>query len=421
MSGKRANGEGSIYAYRNGFAAYVWVTKPDGKRTRKYVYGTTREFVHDKWLKLHQQAKAGPVATQVPTLAQYLTYWLAEIVKPHLAPATYVSYEGFTRLYIVPGIGKKRLDRLQVKEVQTWLNRVAQTCQCCEQGKDAARAPAKRRCCALGKCCHAVPSGSAMKGLRATLRTALTQALTEELVTKNVAALTKLRVARKKPGKAWDSDEARRFLESARADKDPMYAAWVLILVLGLRRGELLGMAWEDIDDSAGELNVAWQLQRIGGQLIRRETKTEESDAQLPLPDICLTALAIRRAEQTGERAAAGEVWRGSPLVFTTRNGTPIEPRNFNRAWDARVHRYGMRRITPHDARRTCGSVLADLDVHPRVAMQILRHSDFKITMEIYTKVSSKQTREALKRLGDRMGWHRGAVTTVAVLHCCTA
>ena len=52
----------------------------------------------------------------------------------------------------------------------------------------------------------------------------------------------------------------------------------------------------------------------------------------------------------------------------------------------------------------TCGSVLADLDVHPRVAMQILRHSDFKITMEVYTKVSSKQTREALKRLGDRMG-----------------
>jgi integrase len=65
---------------------------------------------------------------------------------------------------------------------------------------------------------------------------------------------------------------------------------------------------------------------------------------------------------------------------------------------------YGLRRITPHDARRTWDSVLAGLDVHPRVAMQTLRHSDFKITMEVYTRVSSKHTRDALKRLGDRMG-----------------
>ena len=62
----RANGEGSIFPYRNGYAAYVWVDKPDGKRARKYVYGQTRELVHDKWIKLHAQAKAGPVATNVP-------------------------------------------------------------------------------------------------------------------------------------------------------------------------------------------------------------------------------------------------------------------------------------------------------------------------------------------------------------------
>jgi integrase len=63
----------------------------------------------------------------------------------------------------------------------------------------------------------------------------------------------------------------------------------------------------------------------------------------------------------------------------------------------------GVRRISVHDARRTCASLLADLDVHPRVAMQILRHADFKVTMEIYTQVSSQQAREALKRLSDRL------------------
>ena len=147
----RANGEGSIFPYRNGFAAYVWVTKPDGKRDRKYVYGRTREIVHDKWIKLHQQAKAGPVATSVPTVASYLAYWLREVVEPNLALATYVSYEGFTRFYIVPGLGAKRLDRLQVRDVQTWLNSVAKTCQCCARERDAARPRAKQRCCAIGK------------------------------------------------------------------------------------------------------------------------------------------------------------------------------------------------------------------------------------------------------------------------------
>jgi integrase len=103
-------------------------------------------------------------------------------------------------------------------------------------------------------------------------------------------------------------------------------------------------------------------------------------------------------------RAVAEAAWQRTRLVFTTRYGTPIEPRNFNRYWDRRCEKAGVRTITVHDARRTCGSLLADLDVHPRVAMQILRHAQFSITMEIYTQVSSEQTREALRRLGESLG-----------------
>jgi integrase len=83
--------------------------------------------------------------------------------------------------------------------------------------------------------------------------------------------------------------------------------------------------------------------------------------------------------------------------VFTTRYGTPIEPRNFNRSWDSRIRKAGVRKITVHDGRRSCGTLLADLDVHPRVAMQILRHAQFSLTMEIYTMASSAATRAALK------------------------
>jgi integrase len=90
-------------------------------------------------------------------------------------------------------------------------------------------------------------------------------------------------------------------------------------------------------------------------------------------------------------------------LIFTTRYGGPIEPRNFNRAWEVRIAGAGVPRITVHDARRTCASLLVDLDVHPRVVMQVLRHAQFSITMEIYARVSSNATRDALKRLGESL------------------
>jgi integrase len=113
-------------------------------------------------------------------------------------------------------------------------------------------------------------------------------------------------------------------------------------------------------------LTISWQLQRIGGELVRRKTNTEESDATLPLPALCMAALRLRRAQQEAARTAAGEEWRDEDgLVFTARHGMPIEPRNFNRAFDSWVRRAAVPRITVHDARRTCGSLLVDLDVHP--------------------------------------------------------
>src|ERR1039457_1331227 len=124
----RANGEGSIYPYRNGYAAYVWVTTPTGEAARKYVYGQTREIVHDKWVKLQAKADEAPIPTKTPTLAQCLTRWLTEVVAPNLEPATHAYYETMARLYIMPALGNKRLDRLQTRDVQTWLNKLAKGC-----------------------------------------------------------------------------------------------------------------------------------------------------------------------------------------------------------------------------------------------------------------------------------------------------
>lgn len=405
MTGRsRSNGEGSIFPYRNGYAAYAWVETPTGIRKRKYVYGKDRDEVHSKWVKLQAEAAKGPIRTSTPTLGSYLEYWLREVVQPNTAPLTASTYETHVRLYIAPGLGAKKLARLSPRDVQTWINKVARKCQCCAQGKDANRAAAKQRCCALGDCCEQRLSARTLRDIRDCLRSALGNAMDNELVDRNVATKIKLPAMRKKKRKRWTSEQARQFLESARVDNDPLYAAYVLILVLGMRKGETLGLPADAVNFTDHELDISHQLQRVGGKLLHRETKTEASEVPaLPFPEIVGTALRLRASQHAEDKDKAGEAWQEHNLMFTTRYGTPIEPRNFNRSWDNRIAKAGVPKITVHDGRRTCGSLLADLDVHPRVAMTILRHAQFAITMEIYTEVSDAATRAGLKKLGSSL------------------
>ena len=252
------------------------------------------------------------------------------------------------------------------------------------------------------------------KDARDTLRAALTCAVEDEVIPRNPVAVIRLPAPRKHKRRVWTVDEARRFLESSRRDEDALYTAYVLILVLGLRKGEVLGLTWDRVDLEAAELYVGEQLQRVTGQLIRRQVKTESSEAPLPLPELCVTALKLRSERQAADRERAGDAWVETGLVFTSRHGTPVEPSNFDRSFDRRIAKAGVPKITRHSTRKTCGSLLAALEVHPRVAMQILRHSKIAITMEIYTEVPSAATREALQQTGAVAG-RDGHMT-----HCCT-
>ena len=203
MTSRRANGEGSIFPYRNGFAAYVWITTPSGKRQRRYVYGRTREIVHSRWVELTRKAARGPVVTKVPTVGQFLRRWLEDTVAPNLAPLTYATYESHVKNYIEPGIGALRLDHLRVADVQTWLNRLATQCRCCAQEKDVRRAfRGAARCCALGKCCHQVASPRTIKDVRTVLRSALHSAVRQELIDRNVAQLVEIPSPRR-TGARW--------------------------------------------------------------------------------------------------------------------------------------------------------------------------------------------------------------------------
>ncbi|MDF2145084.1 tyrosine-type recombinase/integrase [Knoellia sp. p5-6-4] len=398
----RHNGEGSIFPYAYGYRAYVWITTPEGRRQRKYVQAKTREETLEKWKGLQRAAERGPVAPKTPTLAVFMADWLQTVVRPNLAPTTVKNYEMFTRLYVEPDLGRRRLDKLTVRDVQTWVNALRTRCQCCAQGKDAAR-PAPR-CCAKGRCCQQVAKEWTVRQAWTILRSALSAAQREELITRNVAGLVRMPVPRTDKPTIWSVEQVRQFLESAHRDEDPLLAGYVLMLVLGLRRGELLGMAWDDIDFERGEARIAWQLQRVGGQLMRRRTKTTSSEAVLPLPDICIGALRDRQELEGKWRADAAEAWQRSGLVLTTRYGMPVDPRNFHRMFKERAAKAGVPVIAVHSARRTCASLLVAMNVHPRVAMAILRHSQIAVTMDIYSQVSTESARQALLQLGSALG-----------------
>jgi integrase len=128
------------------------------------------------------------------------------------------------------------------------------------------------------------------------------------------------------------------------------------------------------------------------------------SDATLPLPSICVNALRLERGRQEQARRRASDAWQDDAgFVFTTRYGRPIEPRNMVRSFHARSARAGVLDISVHDARRTCATLLVDLDVHPRVIIQILRHAQINVSMEIYSQAPPRQTREALRRLSESL------------------
>jgi integrase len=191
---------------------------------------------------------------------------------------------------------------------------------------------------------------------------------------------------------------------AAGATGSPLYAAYVENLVLALRKGEVLGIPLDALDLDLEQIEIAWQLQRVDRELLHRMTKTEASDASMPLPGIVTAAFTQRLKDREADKGAAGDAWVESGLFFTTQYGTPIDPRNDNRSFAARCDKAGVRRIKVHDTRHTCATVLVALDVHPRIAMQILRHSDIDVTMNVYTEATSEATKAALKKLGERLG-----------------
>jgi len=186
-------------------------------------------------------------------------------------------------------------------------------------------------------------------------------------------------------------------------------------LLTGTRRGELLGWQWKNVDLDRGTVAIRMQVQRIarreGLQIL--EPKSKAGMRIVPLPAMLVRRLADHRAQQASERDAAvhdGRPWFNTDpetgdemFVFTTTTGTPIEPRNYNRAFKALVASAGLDPLTPHELRHSMSTILMSLGVPPVVVSQLLGHADPSVTLRWYNHVIPESHRAAMDRLDDYM------------------
>lgn len=300
---RRANGEGTIWKKPDGrWCGAVYAETTEGTRKRVYVYGKTRIEARERLTVLQRDLDRGVrVPAENWTVEAYLKHWLDAVVKPHKAPKTYQGYELVVRRHILPTLGRKRLKSLSVPDVRNFV-------QSLQQGGMGARG---------------------IQQTHAVLRNALQSAMRDELVFRNVAKLVQVKTPRYEVGRGLSVEQARTLLRDSKSDR--LHALYVLAVYLGLRRGELLGLRWSNVDLDQELVQVTHTLQRVDGQLRFQPPKTQTSRRTVPLPAPCVEALRAHRVLQGKERLAAGAKWCDEDMVFSTSIGTPIEPDNLSR------------------------------------------------------------------------------------------
>lgn len=376
---KRRNGTGTVRRRKDGrWEGRLWLG--DGK-TRS-VYGATMREVQDKLRELERQQENGVDLNAKPqTVEQFLSTWLGLVVKENCRSKTYESYEQIVRCHLIPHLGKIRLDALRPDPIRN-MREVLR-----EKGL----------------------SDRTRQYVVGVLSRALNQAVEDGLIARNVAKQIKASSVKRKEQKILTKKMLARFLAAVRGHR--LEALYHLAIRLGLRRGELVALKWDNIDLQHRSLSVI-------------ASKTEAGVRKLPLSPRLADMLQQHRACQEEERTLYGDRWQEHGLVFPSLVGTPLSPRNLVRHFkrvliglinediqkieeeigqpfteEERKKYTKERMIRFHDLRHTCASLLVAQGVHPRVIMEILGQSSIKVAMEIYAHVDLHQKRDALSML----------------------
>ena len=359
VSRRRGHGEGSIFKRASDglWVGYVTVGREGDKTVRKYVTSRTRGAVQEQLRSLQASYGAGlPFITQRETVGEFLERWLRDVA-PGFAPSinTLDNYDWAIRRHLIPALGPRPLVKLAPGEVVDMLRE---------------------------KVADGMARNTILR-LRSVLAMALDHALLEGLIGRNVASIVRAPRGGSVPqGRSLDHNEALALLAQAKGTR--LEAAFVLMLMVGLRPGEALGLMWTDFDPDAGTLRIERSLKRERGQLRLGDTKTHKSRRAIALPAAVVTALGKHRRRQARERLKAGTEWQDLGLIFPTSVGSLLDPSNFRREFSRICKDAGLGHWHPHELRHSAVSLLSASGVSIERVADVMGHSTTRTTETVY-------------------------------------
>lgn len=402
--------KGSVSKYRM-TAGTRWMIRydaprrQDGRRRQIIKRGFRRE--RDAALALREVLTRVDKGTHVDpskvTLREYLVdEWLParapgdpEAGRGHrgkVAIGTWTKYRTDLEAYVIPSVGHIRLQELRPDDLAALYDDLEQT------GGRAGRGL----------------SAKSVVNVHGVIHKALTDAVRRGRVARNVADAVERPRASRPRTEVWSVDQLRRFLDQVRQDR--LYAMWLLFATTGMRRGEVLGLTWSDLDLDAGRARVEWTLGPVDSRpTFKRRPKSEASERTMALDPATVEALRAWRRRQLEDRVMFGpgwrdrEVdWRGTEregLVFTRPDGGLLNPERVSAWFTVHVRRAGLPRIRLHDVRHTYATAaLANATGwhEVKVISQRLGHASVGITLDTYSHVlpaADEETAHTLARV----------------------
>jgi integrase len=321
---------------------------------------------------LRRELDAGQQPASTRSLADYLTGWL-DVERARVRPSTWRFRAGHIKLYILPALGTVQLAALVPRDIERL------TAGMVERGLAPRTA----------------------LGCRTTLRKALADAQRDGLVNRNVAALARPPRVPGREVEYLDRAELRTLLDSL--GDDPMGPLVTLAATTGLRQGELLGLAWSDVDLAHGTLTVRHSMARDwSGGFSLSEPKTARSRRVVHLPDLAVAALERQRDRQDRDRRAAGaDVWQNKDgLVFTDTVGRPTTGTEVSHGFRTLVKRAGVKHVPFHALRHSWATLALASGVPLKVIADNLGHASIVVTAAFYSGIVPELNRDAADAVG---------------------
>lgn len=394
MTKKRANGEGSIYKRSSDgrWTGKIQIGyKSDGTPKYKVVYGNSQKEVKDKLDELRGDIKNNTfVEANKITFGEWLDTWLNITIKATIKDTTWLIYENLVDKHIKPEIGGIKLQQLKAMNIQQLYNKKIQGGRL--DGKEGGLSP------------------KTIKHMHQVIKGALEQAVKEKVISYNVAETVKTPKIVAKEMQILNIEEVNRFLTVVKDSHfyKRYYAAYFLEFYTGLRRGELLGLRYKDIDFKNKTIKVVQQVVKVGSKNYIRELKTESSQNRvIAIPDEVVLVLKEHQQQSVENYKLLGlsdlEIMQKikEGLVFTNELGEFIQPRNFVRNFKGALKAAGLPSLRFHDMRHTFVVLSLQQGVDIKTLQSDLGHQEISTTLDRYGHVNEEMKREAAtKRSG---------------------